>query len=762
MRLTIFTKMLGAALGAGMLMLVAISVFVFSLGSIQSNVSNLVDRQMTIARSALTLKSSVDKARQIVACAQVTDDAGSVSELKELSAGITSDAETILKAATIIENKRDAEALLQTSGDYFSNAESLVREAGSLGRQTRFDAARTAATRGVAVLLAKETTYGERMELLADSISNRAAALSAEKRTSVLGLISSLRTSALAIVLVALLIGVSMVTILARSFSKNVNSLKDAAKAVAAGNADVSVSVTSKDEIADLTESFNLMTGKIKSSMSEISEKLAMSRQATEESLRTREEAESSREYLSMAVEQFLVEMEKFKTGDLTVALTSRRDDDIGRVYNGFTKAVENIRSLMERVQGSIEATASASAQISTSAEELSAGAQELSAQAQETAAAVEEMSRTIAENAKNASESASLASSNGESAMEGKRVVEDTTAKMKEIAEAVTRSASTIEKLGGASEKIGDIVSVIKDIADQTNLLALNAAIEAARAGEQGRGFSVVADEVRKLAERTSAATKEIAGMIKSVQQETAEAVREMGIGRKEVEQGIKLAEKARESLDKIVSATQSAVDMVNGIAAASEEQSSTSELISKNVESISAVSAQSAAGVSQIAKGVDDLTRLTEGLRSLALSFKMINGSKTSRNGNNDSFFDLENLARVKTSHRIWKSRLESYVKGQIELDSSTALDDRSCDLGKWYYSAHASGHGTSPAFEELGKWHSDFHETAGEIMRLCDSNECANATRKLSELEEYMKHIAQLLDMLRRETAPERAHS
>ncbi|HOJ36940.1 MAG TPA: methyl-accepting chemotaxis protein [Ignavibacteriales bacterium] len=161
--------------------------------------------------------------------------------------------------------------------------------------------------------------------------------------------------------------------------------------------------------------------------------------------------------------------------------------------------------------------------------------------------------------------------------------------------------------------------------MADQTNLLALNAAIEAARAGEQGRGFAVVADEVRKLAERTGKATKEIAEMIREIQIDTKEAVHAMDKGIKEVDAGKELVNKAGEELQKIIQETNVVADLITQVAAANEEQSATSDEITKNLETIDKVMAETSSGIHQIAMATEDLNRLTSTLRDLIRQFKL-----------------------------------------------------------------------------------------------------------------------------------------
>lgn len=81
-------------------------------------------------------------------------------------------------------------------------------------------------------------------------------------------------------------------------------------------------------------------------------------------------------------------------------------------------------------------------------------------------------------------------------------------------------------EKVLNDIKKTTDILHFVSDIAANSNLLGLNAAIEAARAGEHGRGFAVVAEEIRKMAVNSGNSVKDIAAILKTIQQDTTNVV--------------------------------------------------------------------------------------------------------------------------------------------------------------------------------------------------------------------------------------------
>jgi methyl-accepting chemotaxis protein len=257
-------------------------------------------------------------------------------------------------------------------------------------------------------------------------------------------------------------------------------------------------------------------------------------------------------------------------------------------------------------------------------AQETSEGVAIQQSEIEQLATAMHEMTATVQEVAKNTSDAAEAAQRADKVVEDGKHDVMETVSSISQVAEDVKQATSVVEELQAKSENIGTVLDVIRGIADQTNLLALNAAIEAARAGEQGRGFAVVADEVRSLAKRTQESTQEIQEMIESMQEGTGKAVAAMETGSQRVSGSVEQAHKAGESLDEIASIVAVISDMAIQIASATEEQSSVSEEVNRNVINISDAAERNAANSQQTMETVEQLEVFASHLQTLVSQFK------------------------------------------------------------------------------------------------------------------------------------------
>jgi methyl-accepting chemotaxis protein len=315
----------------------------------------------------------------------------------------------------------------------------------------------------------------------------------------------------------------------------------------------------------------------------------------------------------------------RLASGDLSADLEVGSRDEIGQLMAALNDMVLSLRRLVAQTVSISAGIATASAQLHATSEQIATGSEEVAAQVGSVATASEQMSATSSDIARSCTAAADASRRSADSATSGAGIVQQTIAGMALVADRVRATSQTVSALGASSQQIGEIVGTIEDIADQTNLLALNAAIEAARAGEQGRGFAVVADEVRNLADRTTRATREIAGMIKAIQKETGAALRAMDEGVCEVEMGSAAAQRSGEALDDILLRIGEATEQVQQIATAAEEQTATTGEVANNIQQITAVVVQTAQGAEQTAVAAAQLAGQASELQALVGQFRL-----------------------------------------------------------------------------------------------------------------------------------------
>jgi methyl-accepting chemotaxis protein len=334
-------------------------------------------------------------------------------------------------------------------------------------------------------------------------------------------------------ILVSALIAIAAATWIALSISRGLRRTIDLAEAVAIGDLDQDISVSSNDEIRDVVTALNRMTVNLRATA-----KLA----------------------------------DAIADGDLTVEAAPLSDKDT--LGKALQRMLGKLSEVVSDAAGASENVSAGSQQLSASAEQLSEGATAQAAAAEQASASMQQMSANIKQNADNASQTEKIA---------------------RQSAADAQISGDAVVSAVAAMQTIAEKIIIVQEIARQTDLLALNAAVEAARAGEHGKGFAVVASEVRKLAERSQTAATEISAMssqtVKAAREagemlsrlvpdikKTAELVAEISAACREQDIGGEQINQAIQELDKVTQQN----------ASASEEMSATSEELAAQSEQL------------------------------------------------------------------------------------------------------------------------------------------------------------------------------
>ncbi|AMJ41078.1 methyl-accepting chemotaxis protein [Anaerotignum propionicum] len=358
------------------------------------------------------------------------------------------------------------------------------------------------------------------------------------------------------------LIAILMGLYIIKSIRKPLADIEAAAKDLAEGNLNAVVTYESKDEVGSLANSIRTLIENLNRYIANISYVLG-----------------------------------RMADGDMTVKVDIDYQNDFSPIKLSMEQIIAALNETLTQIQIS-------SKEVTAGADQVSSGAQSLSQGATEQASSIEELASNIAEISEQIKQ-------NADGAKQVYDNVKETTDEIHLGNEQMQNLVAAMDEITNTSNEVQKIIRAIDDIAFQTNILALNAAVEAARAGAAGKGFAVVADEVRNLAGKSAEAAKNTTTLIDN----TIIAVNN----------GTRLVDSVRESLNKIDEKGNRVIVLVQEIAETSQQQAEAAEQINIGVEQIASVVQTNSATAEESAASSEELSGQAEILQSQISNFKL-----------------------------------------------------------------------------------------------------------------------------------------
>ena len=339
---------------------------------------------------------------------------------------------------------------------------------------------------------------------------------------------------------------------------------------------------------------------------------------------RQEQEAKRVNDANQAAILRLMNELQTVAEGDLTQQATVT-EDITGAIADSVNYTVEELRTLVTQVQGTVGRVTETTAQVEANSTELLAASTEQLREIRDTGESVLQMAGRINDVSAQAQESALVARQSVQAAESGLKAVQNTIGGMNSIRDQIQETSKRIKRLGESSQEIGEITELISDITEQTNVLALNAAIQAASAGDAGRGFSVVAEEVQRLAERSGDATRQIAVLVKTIQTDTQDAVGAMERSTQGVVEGARLSDAAGTALGEIDRVSRQLAELIGQISNQALSEAQSANVVAANIQHIFAVTEQTEEGTRSTAGLVRELSKTAEELKESVARFKI-----------------------------------------------------------------------------------------------------------------------------------------